>query len=272
MPMKQLHLTISPEFFTRFGEYLKQEINRKEFFNRIAAVSFNDYCTFYYSPQQQSSVLETLAILDEMGLETAFLRLLDNENVEEANNKNLGGTMFQYLGFGNLPVLSKSEAAIEIYDLENVALIDFSGKKETHIIQVILDVESKLKAPKDWPVLPTFLSFLEWSIQLNPRSFDDAMNAKHASQGKKGFGSSLLCSIEEAKKVLQIAVYKNSDHENHLFFYHFPKTGFPVLWLKAAKGTFHFHGFHISEQAARLKGLDLNSLEIYSNYLKTQGF
>jgi hypothetical protein len=270
MPMNHLHLTISPVFFNHFQDYLLDEENLSEFFNRIGAICFNDYCTFYYSPQQQKDLLQFLNDIDDLGHETNFLRLLDSENVEEADDS-IGGLMFQYLGFGALTPLQQNEAAIAIYEKENIALIDFTDKKELSTIQVILDLKNKLQSPKEWTILSSYLAFLDWSTQLNPRTFDEQMDIKHPTDGKKGFGSSLLCSKEEAKNVLQYAFYKKSDHENHLFFYHLSKDNHPILWLKANHSTSHFHGFHISEETARAKGLKVSDLQMYSNYFKSLG-
>lgn len=266
--MNHLYLTIAPDFFSHYEGYLLDEANLSEFFNRIGAICFNDCCTFYYSPAQMQCIVSFLETMDVSDYMSRFWQLLDSENVEEATDHNSGKILFHYLGHGQFPQLQPSGAAIAIYDQENVALIDFSGEKDIRQIQVLLDKESVLQPSKKWNVLPTYAAFLQWSTNLNPRTFDESMDPKHRENGKPSFGSSLLCSKEEAKKIMQVAFYKEGDHENHLFFYHLPKGNDPILWLKSAAPSLHFHGFHIDEQKARLKKVDVADLKFYSDYLR----
>ena len=265
--MTQFHLTFSPVFLESFEAYLLNEEHLKEFFGRIGAITFNDYCSFYYSPNIHRELLSFFENIGELGYATAFLSMLDSENVEEVSKGNMGGIIFRYLGYGGFAQLTMDEAIIPIYELENIALIDFSDKKETYDLQFILDQEGKLLQPKQWPALPTFSDFIEWTTKILPRTFDETMNKKHKVDGKSGFGSDILCSLDEANRVLQVAFHKKSAHEDWLFFYHQPKTKKPILFFKSSN-SFCFHGYHITEQETRIKGIDVEKLRIHSLFVE----
>lgn len=271
--MKHLYLTIAPDFLTtdRFIQYfLLNEKNLSEFFNRIGAICFHDYCTFYYSPEQYRGIVGFLEDIDALGHKTRFLRLLGGKNIEEVDVQQVDGDLFKYFGYGNFYKMLSSEAAIAIYEQENIALLDFEEKSEATSgqIQTIMDKEGELQPPKQWKIITSYAAFLEWSLGLNPRTFDESMDMKHAAGGKTGFGSALLCPKEVAKDILKIAFFKKADHENHLFFYHLNKADHPILWFKAAKPSFDFHGFHIKIEEVRLKGIDDFDLKRYSEYVK----
>lgn len=265
--MTQFHLTFSPVFLENFEDYLLDEEHLKEFFGRIGAITFNDYCTFYYSPRFTQNLLTFFEEIESIDHDTAFLSFLDSKNVEEVSGQNIGGLIFHYMGYGNFQQITDGEAIISMYGSENIALVDFSDKKEAYNLQFILDKGGVLQYPIQLPALPTYNAFLKWTLGILPRTFDETMNEKHRADGKSGFGSDILCDAGEAVRVLQIAFHIKSHHEDWLFFYHLPKTDKPVLFFKSSE-LFRFHGYHISEQETRNKGVNVEELKIHSLFVE----
>lgn len=266
----QLFLTFSPEFLQEHEGYLSNEANIKFFFNQIQLIAFNDNCSFLYSPDSCKELLVFFEKNHE-GYYKALLNFLNSKNVEEVKIPTTGSaTLFQYQGYGQFVPIIKGEALFYLYEKDHVALVDFSNRPNNNKIRIILDESGRLKCPKEWPLLSTFTAFIDWVFKILPRSFDEKMSVKHQSGGKKGFGSDILCDIDEAKRVLRISFYKKLHHEVGLFFYHIPKTEKPVLFFKSSDNSV-FHGYHISEQEAKNKGVDTELLLNLSNYVNSFG-
>jgi hypothetical protein len=267
--MKQLHLTINPDFYNHLDDRLLGDLKIAEFFNRISAIVLNDYCTFYYS-QEKDRVL--LKFFEELGsdYQRKFL-LFCNDNLSEISSSTEEFDLYKYLGYGALVKID--DGALDIVSMQNLdpsALIDFSDDDKKGTIQYVIDDAGELKIPKKWVVLPSYSAFLEWSKTINPRSFDHNMDAKHRSDGQDSFGSSIHSTKEEAEEILQLAFHKVSHHEQNFIFYHQEGTEVPILFFKSSDESQGFHGYHISEQEARGKGVNTADLKRLSEYVARQ--
>lgn len=266
--MKHLHLTINPECLAGIYDYLDDTDRLHEFFNRIGAITFHDYCTFYFLP---ASLATIGAFMEEFepDYHKQFLQLLDGENVEDISVAGAGGVFFKYISFGGLQRMDDIEGISSFVTHENYAFIDFSEKQARYSFQTILEEAGKIKSVHEWDVLPTYASFQEWSLALLPREFDHALAAKHRADGGRGYGSPLLSNMEEVLALLPLAFYKTGDHEDWLFFYHLPKENTPILFFKSSR-DFLFHGYHISSDEAQKKGVNVDGLKTFSKYALTQ--
>lgn len=271
-----LYLTFSPNTVQQLEDYLLSETNIVDFFQRLNAVTFNDYCTFFYAPVLGKKMNEFFDTIDDNGHSDYFLSLLDNPNFQSIEDSSLGGALFyEYLGYGNMRLADKQDipASEVLFASNNAAFLEFSNKKEDYYTSIVVDKKRIAEQARPFKVITTFKSFIEWSSKCLPRNFDKTNESKHQTGGKSGFGSDILCSQEEAERILNIAFHKEGHHEHHLFFYHLPKETKPILFFKSAQWDrempdfFRFHAYHISEQELnknyRIRPTELKELSEY---------
>ncbi len=282
MEQYQLALAFSPNCL--WDDFLTEEDNIQEFFQRLESILFQDYCTIYYSPSSQTDLHTVFDLLgDTLGLSTRFARLLDQNNVQEVDDRDTKINFYAYLGYGatrkiDMPEIKQALAK----KFKHTALIEFSTMCASYTYQIIQDVSGDLSL-NSFIVLPTYKDFLVHLSNIFPRRFDETYTkAKHYHPSqhdnlqpnliKRGEEVALLrCSLEDARNMLQVAFHKNGHHEDYLFFYYSEDRNVPVLFYKASRASndtiFNFHAYHISAKELFDKyNITASELKIHTTY------